>query len=72
MHRSKRGSRVALVLNHLIGARKYGCWNVEAQRLRSLKTDHRLVLGQCLRRQISTLLAVSLRCPSMAARLKHM
>src|SRR5262249_49199287 len=44
-------------LDHLVGAGKHGCRNVETQRLRGLEIDRQLELGRCLYGKVSRLLA---------------
>jgi hypothetical protein len=54
MHRSKLGAS----FNHLVSAGEQRWRDFKAERLRRLKVDHKLVLGRCLDRQVSGLLAL--------------
>ena len=46
------------LFDHLVGAGEHGWRDGEAERLRGLEIDHQFVLGRCLYRQVSGLLAL--------------
>ena len=48
---------MALLFDHLVGARRQAGWHLQAEGLRGLEIDDQLELGRLLNRQITRLLA---------------
>ena len=61
---------VRALFDHLIRASEYGRRHREAERLSGPEVDNQLELSRLFDGQIGALFALS-RCPSTAARLKH-
>src|SRR5262245_3873894 len=49
---------ITLSFDHLVGARKHGGRHGEAERFGGLEVDDQFVLGRCLHRHVSRLLAL--------------